>query len=108
MLKIGFGNRAKPKDFGFIPRYYDPVKDELEERAKKFREPTDQQEGIENTKDRIRSGLRMKHYGDPNFRSAQVRQSNIRLLYIILVLLLAGYVLLSSNKVTGLIEALGN
>ena len=37
MLKIGFGNRAKPKEFGFIPRYYDPVKEELEERIKKFR-----------------------------------------------------------------------
>jgi len=49
----------------------------------------------------------MRHYGDPNFRSSQVRQSNIRLVYIIMVLMLAGYVLMSSNKVIGLIEAMG-
>jgi hypothetical protein len=107
MLKLGFGNRAKPKEFGFIPRYYDPVKEELEERINKFKEPSNEKEGIENTKDRIKAGLRMKHYGDPNYRSNQVRQSNIRLVYIILVLALAGYVLMSSNKVIGLIEALG-
>ena len=107
MLKIGFGNRAKPKEFGFIPRYYDPVKEELEERIKKFKQPTDEVENVENTKDRIKAGLRMKHYGDPNFRSSQVRQSNIRLVYIILVLMLAGYVLMSSNKFIGLIEAVG-
>jgi len=31
MIKIGFGNRVKPKAFGFVPRYYDPAKEELEE-----------------------------------------------------------------------------
>ena len=32
MIKIGFGKRVKPKSFGFIPRFYDPVKEELKEK----------------------------------------------------------------------------
>jgi hypothetical protein len=105
MIKIGFGNRVKPKSFGFVPRYYDPAKEELEERIKKYKSAEDGSDNVENMKNRIKTGLRMKHYGDPGVRSSAVRRSNIRLLYIICVLGLAAYVLMSSNKIVALIEA---
>lgn len=105
MIKIGFGNRVKPKIFGFIPRFYDPVKEELEERIKKYHTTDDPDNDIENIKKRIKSGLRMKHYGDPSARSSAARKSNLRLFYIICVLVFAAYILMSSNKIISMIEA---
>lgn len=105
MIKIGFGNRVKPKSFGFVPRYYDPAKEELEERLKKYKQSEDTSDNVENMKNRIKTGLRMKHYGNPGVRTSAVRKSNIRLLFIICVLGLAAYVLMSSNKIIALIEA---
>ena len=105
MIKIGFGNRVKPKSFGFVPRYYDPAKEELEERIKKYKQSEDTSDNVENMKNRIKTGLRMKHYGDPGVRTSAVRQPNIRLLFIICALGLAAYILMSSNKIIALIEA---
>lgn len=105
MIKIGFGNRVRPKSFGFVPRFYDPVKEELEERIKKYNDSDDRSDNVENMKNRIKTGLRMKQYGDPSVRSSAVRQSNIRLLFIVCVLGMAAYVLMSSNKIIALIEA---
>ena len=105
MIKISFGNRVKPKSFGFVPRYYDPAKEELEERIKMYKPSEGTSDSVENMKNRIKTGLRMKHYGDPGVRTSAFRQSNIRLLYIICVLGLAAYVLMSSNKIIALIEA---
>jgi len=110
MLKIGFGGRAKPRTFDYIPRYYDPVKEELDERLRKYdamygdqpvnRDPND----ISQMAERIKSNLRKKHYGDPNYRKQEVRASNLRLISIIVTLSLVAYVLLGSNKVTDLIS----
>jgi hypothetical protein len=105
MLKIGFGSKIKPRTFDFVPRYYDPAKEELQERLKKYEGTSTQEGDLENLKSRIRTNLRMKHYGDANLRSSQVAKSNIRLLYIIIVLGLAAYLLLSSNKIISLLEA---
>jgi hypothetical protein len=105
MIGIGFGKRTKPKPFGFIPRYYDPAKEELQERLKKYDESTAEDSDFENMKLRIKSGLKMKFYGDINERNISNKRSNLRLFYIIIVLLIASYVLLSSNKVIALINA---
>lgn len=105
MLKIGFGNRTKPRTFDFIPRYYDPAKEELEERINKYNNTSTPEGDLENLKNRIRTNLRMKHYGNANVRSSMVKKSNVRLLYIIIILGIAAYLLLSSNKIIGLLEA---
>lgn len=105
MIKIGFGNRIKPKAFEYIPRFYDPVKEEMQERLSKYQKSDNASTDIERTKLRIKTGIRMKYYGNPSARSSGVRKSNIRLLYIIFVLGLAAFVLLSSNKMVALIEA---
>lgn len=35
-MNIIFFRRPKPKQFNYIPRYYDPLKDELEERKREL------------------------------------------------------------------------
>ncbi|MBK8052744.1 MAG: hypothetical protein IPK35_05570 [Saprospiraceae bacterium] len=105
MIKIGFGGKAKPKSFDYKPRYYDEAKEELQERIKKYSPAEDSELSVENMKNRVKSGLRMKSYGDQNTRAKAERQSNIRLLLIIGVLLLAIYVIMSSNKIVTLLES---
>ncbi|MBK8347717.1 MAG: hypothetical protein IPL08_08800 [Saprospiraceae bacterium] len=105
MIKIGFGNSIKPKTFGYIPRFYDPDKEELKERLKKYQEPASEEEAIDQMKKRIKTGIRFKHYGDSTSRSSYARKSNIRVFYIIFILGVLSYILLSSNKITSLIEA---
>jgi hypothetical protein len=87
MIKIGFGNRVKPKSFGFVPRYYDPAKEELEERIKKYKPTEDTSDNVENMKNRIKSGLRLKHYGDPGVRSSAMSVSPISDFFISYVFL---------------------
>ncbi|MFZ1750539.1 MAG: hypothetical protein WAU01_10115 [Saprospiraceae bacterium] len=105
MFKLGFGKRPKPRTFGFIPRYYDPDKEELEERLNKYKTTGDEAKDIDNMKSRIKSGMRLKYYGDANYKSSLVRRSNFRLIYIIVILLFLGYLLMTSNKFLALIEA---
>lgn len=98
MIKIGFGKRVKPKSFGFIPRFYDPVKEERNERLAKYQETDDASVQVDQLKNRIKSGMRQKFYGDPNIRSNVERRSNIRLLFIIITLFLISYVILKSDR----------
>jgi hypothetical protein len=102
MIKIGFGRGIKPRNFDYKPRFYDPIKEEREERLKKYREASTKEGEIENLKDRIRTGIRVKQGVSSK---SENKNSNIRLLMIIIILGMMSYVLLSSNKVIGLIEA---
>lgn len=102
MIKFGFGGRAKPRTFDYKPRFYDPVKEELEARLSKYRENSSGEENINQMKTRIRSGLQNKwQKGDTR---SQVRKSNMRLFYILVILGLLSFILLSSNKIVALIE----
>jgi hypothetical protein len=106
MLKIGFGSRIKPREFGFKPRFYDPAREELEQRLSSYKS-TKSSEDIDQVKDRIRRGLKGRSRGDASeFRSQQTKQSNIRLILVIVFLFFLSYLLLSSNKVLKLIESL--
>ncbi|HMR87220.1 MAG TPA: hypothetical protein PKD51_03660 [Saprospiraceae bacterium] len=104
MIKIGFGKRVRPKSFGFIPRFYDPVKEELNERLAKYQETDDASVQVDQLKSRIKSGMRQKFYGDPNVRSSVERQSNIRLLFIIITLFLISYVILKSDRFLSMLD----
>ncbi len=104
MIKIGFGKRVRPKSFGFIPRFYDPVKEELNERLAKYQETDDASVQVDQLKSRIKSGMRQKFYGDPNIRSNVERQSNIRLLFIIITLFLISYVILKSDRFLSMLD----
>ena len=104
MIKIGFGKRVRPKSFGFIPRFYDPVKEDLKERIAKYEETDDASVQVDQMKNRIKSGMRQKFYGDPNLRSNVERQSNIRLLFIIITLILISYVIMKSDRFLSLLD----
>ncbi len=107
MIKFGFGNRAKPRTFDYKPRFYDPAKEELEARIQKYRQPGGAgDETIDQVKLRIRTGLQQKW--QKGSIKTQVRQSNLRLLYIIVILVLLAFLLLSSNKFVALLESFTN
>lgn len=98
---MGFlGNNRKPKPFGFIPRFYDEQKEELEKRMKSIDNPDD----IDMAKDRIKSGLRATYRGDAGYKKKQTKKANMRLLYIIVVLVLVSYMILRSTAITNFME----
>lgn len=102
MIKFGFGKRAKPRTFDYKPRFYDPAREEREARLSKYRGFSSEEEGVSHMTTRIRSGLKNKwQKGDTK---AHVRRSNMRLLYILIILFLLSFLLLSSNKITALLE----
>ncbi|UCG26932.1 MAG: hypothetical protein JSV24_08105 [Bacteroidales bacterium] len=85
-----FFSTPKPKQFNYIPRYYDEQKEALEERIREIEMEMGVNKG-EAYRPRIRRG-QMSNY----FRRKQKRvqkQSNIRLVIIILFLLLISYFL---------------
>jgi hypothetical protein len=83
----------KSKAFTFTPRFYDPVKEELEEREKQ--REIRKQDDLEGAKMRIRSGFKNKYKADANFAQKSKRQQSIRLLLIIGILLLGAYFVLT-------------
>lgn len=103
MLKFGFGGKIKPRRFDFIPRYYDQAKDELESRLGKHKDHHDKEAYV---KERIRTGIRSRYAGDSNYRAREVRKSNLRLLYIIIILFFVSYMILKSDKIVMLMEYL--
>ena len=93
MSLFRFSKLPKSKAFTFTPRYYDPVKEELEEREKQ--REIRKQDDLEGAKMRIRSGFKSKYKADANFAQKSKRQQNIRLLFIIGILLLGAYFVLT-------------
>jgi hypothetical protein len=85
MSLFRFSKLPKSKPFTFTPRYYDPVKEEMEERGKQ-REMR-KQDDLE--------GAKSKYKADANFAQKSKRQQNIRLLLIIGILLLGAYFVLT-------------
>ncbi|MBV6428248.1 MAG: hypothetical protein KIPDCIKN_02774 [Haliscomenobacter sp.] len=82
----------KHKNYEYKPRYWDPKKEELEERIRKIRDA--KEKGIEGMGERIRAGMRTSYKRDYSAMQTQVIRANIRLIAIILVLLGASYVVL--------------
>ena len=93
-----FGKRSlfrvpKHQQFDYKPMYYDPQKEELEERLQSLREL--QKEDIEGTKARIASGMRNSYQADQAYRKQQVLRSNLILAGVVIMLLILGYMLLN-------------
>jgi hypothetical protein len=99
MLK--FNNTPKNKKFDFIPRYYDPKKEGLEDIVNAYKDPNDP----DAVKNRIRSGLRNKYRGDSDYKRKHERSANIRLISIIFVLFVVTYLLLRSDTIFNMMES---
>ena len=76
----------KPKKFNFIPRFYDPEKEALEDRLQNIKEK--QNEDIEGVKARISGGFRKGHSTNSQMKKRLVWKSNIIILFIIVFLVI--------------------
>jgi len=93
MALLRFFRVPKHQQFKYNTRFYDPRKEELEQRIQRA-------EGVKNgdteaMKARISEGFRGGGYYkvDNRFRSRQVRRSNMVLIGVIVVLLLLAYLI---------------
>ena len=86
------GNRIKNRKFDYIPRYYDPVKEEFEQRLKGYNKEAD---ATEIAKSRIRLNFKRGSVESVRFASKARRQANYRLLIIIAFLILITFITLN-------------
>lgn len=92
-LKTNLFRTPKHRKYDYIPRYYNPEKEEREARLKKAELMAD--DSIEGMKSRISS--KMKHGGGgmkeyESQRRKALRRSNMLLLAIIIILSFAGFI----------------
>ena len=85
-----FFKLPKPKQFNYQPLYYDPVKEAKEERKKKIGRELGVIEGDSHSGRITRGSMREYFRRETKAR----RQSNIRLVIIIIVLFFVAYLLL--------------
>ncbi len=83
----------KNQQFSYKPRYWDPKKEEAEER--RLRIETLQTGGVDGIKERLRGGFRKGAGGEAagRYRNERVRKSNLSLVIIMVVLAVITYVL---------------
>ena len=87
---MGFLRLFRPpshQQFSYKPRYWDPKKEEAEERRRRIE--TLENGGVEGMKERLRGGFRKGQGGmvaTGTYRSARVRRSNVSLVIIMVVL----------------------
>lgn len=85
------GSRFKHRSFDYIPRYYDPAKEELEERIKGYNQ---KENATEIAKNRIRRGFRKGGVDTRKYAQSVRKRSTIRLLGIIVFLVLVTFLVL--------------
>ena len=92
-----FGKRLKNRKFDYIPRFYDADKEKLKERLQNYDE--DEKGNPELMKQRIKSGFKTRGRKiEPEFRTKQVKRSNLIILIILAVLIFISYILLCLQK----------
>jgi hypothetical protein len=101
MALFNFFNRTKHRRFEYIPRYYNPEKEELEQRLSKYRKENKSE--IENVKMNIRAGLRNRAPGNTGFN---LRYSLLVMLIVVILLLITVYLL--SAYLPRIIEVFGS
>jgi hypothetical protein len=108
MLNFGWGPKHKQRTFDYVPRYYDPVKEELNERLKMLEEKYGEKPDLdaEKMKMRIKAGLRSR--GSLDFASRKSAEKNVALkrLMIIVVLVCIFMVIMLSDKFEKMISLL--
>ncbi len=92
-MRITFFKTPRPKEFHYIPRYYDKRKEETEERQRRI----ERELGISDDGKYVPGITRGSMQRRFTERKRGNRSSIIRLLVIIAILFLLAYVLLSGN-----------
>jgi len=108
---LSFGKRPKHRSFDYIPRYYDPEKEEMQQRLKRYKQ-TESQANVgdaELAKQRIRGGFRRNSRASSEATKIANRRSNLRLLMIIAILLLVTFYFINNYlpKIVAAIESPG-
>lgn len=88
MALFNFFNRTKHRRFEYIPRYYNPEKEDLEQRLSKYRK--ENRDEIDDVKMNIRAGLRNRAPGKSGFN---LRYSMLVMLIVVVLLLITIYLL---------------
>jgi hypothetical protein len=96
-MKIVFFHRPKPRQFNYIPRYYDPVKEDMERRK---RELGLLSEG--DLKERMRAEIRRKwKQGNTGSLHASIM---IRTIFYILISILAIYFIFFTDFINKMVS----
>lgn len=90
---FNFGKTIKPQRFNYIPRYYDPEKEERDARIKRAMGMAG--DDSEAMKTRILSDLRNRKRGSRKGHQSAARRSNLILILTLATLLLLTYILLT-------------
>ena len=102
MIKIGWGGKTRHRTFQYVPRYYDPAREAMEERKKRSsdnKEEWNKEHDSAYYIERLKAGLRMKSGMYSVDGSATVRQSNKRVVLIALGLVILTYTLINMHKI---------
>lgn len=94
MAVFRFLKLPKHQKYDYIPRYWDPQKEELEERLKRIE---DVKSGdTEAVKSRLSGGFRRGYQqGNARFRKQQAKRSNLILLLVVAALIFLTYMFIS-------------
>ncbi len=101
--------RPKARGFNFQPRYYDPAKEDLQQRLAKYKKTEDGSTpdiNIELTKERIRSGFSNRNRSSYSSTKDAERQSSVRLIIIMAGLFLLAFLMLRSDKILSFVQAM--
>ena len=94
MALFNFRKTVKPQRFNYIPRYYDPVKEERDARIRAAKGLSS--DDPDAMKARIRLNFREKSRGSTKSqRNSATRRSNLILVATLVALLLLTYILLT-------------
>lgn len=91
-MQTGFFNLYKPREYKFRHIYYDPKKEAAKERERKLAEETER--GAEYQPTIRRGTFREQSDKLKSSRSTQSRQSNVRLIIILVFLFAIAYYLI--------------
>jgi hypothetical protein len=93
MSLFRFGRQLKPQQFNYIPRFYDPEKEERDARVKAAMGQSDY--SADAVKVRISKNFREKPRGKRKLQQSAAMRSNIILVMVLVCLLLLTYILLT-------------
>lgn len=90
MALLRFSKLPKHRSYDYLPRFWDPKKEELQERFRIADQRS--QQGAQGMKARIAGGFKQRHFAiDKSYRSRQVRRSNLTLIAVLAGLLFLFY-----------------
>ncbi len=96
-----FFHTPKPKQFSFRPRFYDPEKEEFEQREQRIKEElgiaTEKTYDSKSYRDRIRGSFRNQGRNQSKTADELRRSQNSRLIIMIIVLALIFYLVFYSD-----------